>query len=144
MAGENLFKRLVQHLVDFEEQIDDLIDIYYPATHPAAIAEREKVKGLMTTYVREVERLLELRDQLPAEELPFVTIGSRVQLCDRADGQVHQYEVFMPVTLPNAADAVSCFSPLGRNLLLKKKGDVVQVHAPGGVFSYQVQAIKYA
>jgi transcription elongation factor GreA len=38
---------------------------------------------------------------------------------------------------------ISISSPIARALISKEVGDIAEVHAPGGVKSYEVMAVRY-
>lgn len=37
---------------------------------------------------------------------------------------------------------ISYLSPVGKSLLLRKVGDVIEVKAPGGIFHYKIKSIR--
>jgi transcription elongation GreA/GreB family factor len=72
----------------------------------------------------------------------IVSVGSRVHIRDIESGEREAYTL----TRPNDADVrlhrISTLSPLGRALYGERSGRVVDVHAPGGVFLVEIEAVE--
>jgi transcription elongation factor GreA len=72
----------------------------------------------------------------------IVTLGSRVHIRDIESGEREVYTL----TRPNDADIrlnrISTLSPIGKALYGGRPGHVVNVHAPGGVFLVEIEAIE--
>jgi len=72
----------------------------------------------------------------------IVSVGSRVYIRDIESGEREVYTL----TRPNDADIrrhrISTLSPIGRALYGGRHGHVVEVHAPGGVFLIEIEAIE--
>lgn len=73
-----------------------------------------------------------------------VSVGSRVHIRDIESGEREVYTL----TRPNDADVrqhrISTLSPIGRALYGERRGRVVDVHAPGGVFLFEIEAVEQA
>ncbi len=67
-----------------------------------------------------------------------VAIGTRVSLRDLDTGEEMEYTVVGSAEADPAALRISNESPVGKAILGKKKGDVVEVHAPGGLIRLQI------
>ena len=78
---------------------------------------------------------------LQTYEEQIVSLGSRVHVRDIETGERDVYTL----TRPSAADIrhnrISTVSPIGRALYGERPGHVVEVHAPGGVFLVEIEAI---
>ncbi len=74
--------------------------------------------------------------------VPFVTVGSEAVLLDLEDESREDYCVVSPEAFELEGNDVSFFSPIGKKLLLKKPGELVEIKAPGGVTRYRVLEIR--
>lgn len=73
--------------------------------------------------------------------LPFVLIGSEVDLQDLDYDETIKLRIVLPMQNKDGDDA-SCLSPIGISLLLKKVGEEVAVQTPGGVLRYRVNSVS--
>ncbi len=69
-----------------------------------------------------------------------VTIGSTVHI--EVNGSEHQFTIVGEWEADPAAKKISHESPLGKALMGRKVGDVVEVEAPAGKISYKVNQVK--
>ena len=140
--SQNVYESLVRHLAEAGENKSKLFDQYFPGPSK----ERSHFEDLYDEYIRRVESLLKNADRSQAAkcELPFVTIGSRVNVRDLTDQEVISYRIVSPYRIDIGNGDVSCLSPVGKSLMLRKVGDEVTVNAPGGSFSYKVLSIQYS
>jgi transcription elongation factor GreA len=71
-----------------------------------------------------------------------VTLGSKVELKDSENGDVHKYQIVGSAEADPANDKISNESPVGQAIIGKKKGDSVTVPVPSGrVLEYLVLSI---
>ncbi|MDI6901223.1 MAG: transcription elongation factor GreA [Anaerosomatales bacterium] len=71
-----------------------------------------------------------------------VTLGSKVELRDVSDGEVHRYQVVGSASAEPTHDRISNESPVGQAIMGAKKGDIVSVSTPrGSVIEYEVVRI---
>ncbi|HHX73322.1 MAG TPA: GreA/GreB family elongation factor [Firmicutes bacterium] len=140
--SETIFTSLVRQLAELEAGKSKLLEQYFP--EPSQ--ERDAFEALLEKYVHHLEGLLQ--DQKDRErvngEVPFVTIGSAVEVVDAEAEEVFKYRIVNPEKVNPVAGDISYLSPVGKSLLLKKVGDEVTVKAPGGVFRYRIKAIEWA
>ncbi|NLM51754.1 MAG: GreA/GreB family elongation factor [Firmicutes bacterium] len=136
-----LFENLVKQLVELEEGKSKILQQYFPA---GQTTERYEFETLIDNYIKKVEQFInENKDkQTGCNEVPFVTIGSEVEIEDLADHASFTYRIVSPDQEKLSADDISYLSPVGKSLLLKKVGDVIEVKAPGGVFNYRIKSVK--
>lgn len=136
------FDSLVKHLVDIEEKKNSIIDEYFP--EPSK--KRDELKKLFDTYIKQVEQLITSVSKAGSSKnnyLPFVTIGSEVEVQNLDNNEVYKYRLVSPFQNDtDSFDGVSYLSPVGRALLLKKVNDEVVVNAPAGVFNYKIKSVK--
>jgi len=70
-----------------------------------------------------------------------VAIGSRVRLRDLELGEEFEYTVVGSAEADPSAQRISNESPVGRALMGRKVGDVVEVEAPVGTLKYEIVGI---
>ena len=71
-----------------------------------------------------------------------VQIGNLVKLHDEEFDEDVEYTIVGSTEVNLAENKVSNESPIGRALLGRKKGEVVEVDAPVGIIKYKILAIK--
>jgi regulator of nucleoside diphosphate kinase len=84
--------------------------------------------------VTELESLLDEALVVPSIEIPadVVTMNSRVALESQADGTTRVLTLAYPAQADAEHGRVAVTSPLGRALIGRRVGDVVEVDLPGG------------
>jgi regulator of nucleoside diphosphate kinase len=93
-----------------------------------------------------------LRDELeralvmPAGEMPHgvVTMGSKVQVRNLADGRIQTFELVYPRQADASMQRVSVLAPLGTALLGNGEGDIVEWQTPGGTRSFRIERVVQA
>ena len=103
---------------------------------------------MVNSYINQIQNVVEDVKMKSKQDkyVPLVIVGSEVTVEDLGSNEQFMFRIVPPFESQrekkNIFD-VSCVSPVGRSLLLKKIGDIVDVEAPGGVFQYEVKSIKY-
>ena len=146
MAGMNIpktvFEVLVKHLVDIEEEKEQLLERYYPDI----TEERDMFRDFIDNYIKQIENYISNAKTTKSAKrsCPFVIIGSIVEIEDLKYNEVERYQIVSPFesNLESGIDAASYLSPVGRALLLKKVKDKVTVETPAGQFTYLIRAIE--
>lgn len=135
---KNAFEKLIKEFTSIEEQKDSLINEYFP--EPSI--QRNDFKQLMKEYIHQVNNFIKniCISSSSKNTIPFVTIGSIVDLHDLEDDQSTKLRIVLPFQNEENYDA-SCLSPFGKVLLLKKIDDKVSVKTPGGIFRYKINCI---
>jgi transcription elongation GreA/GreB family factor len=72
----------------------------------------------------------------------IVSVGSRVHIRDIESGERELYTLTRPSDADIRQYRISTLSPIGRALYGKRAGHVVDVHAPGGVFLVEIEAVE--
>jgi transcription elongation factor GreA len=72
-----------------------------------------------------------------------VVFGTTVDLEDEASGAAVTYQIVGDDEADLKLGLVSISSPIARALIGKEVGDVAEVHAPGGVKSYEITGVRY-
>ena len=97
-------------------------------------------------------RIAKLEEQLSAARVieqdeitsDVVSIGSRVKLKDMDDNKTVEYHIVGSAEANPAEQKLSNESPVGKAILGRKKGEVVEVVAPRGSLKYKIMDIKAA
>jgi transcription elongation factor GreA len=97
-------------------------------------------------------RILELEGKLAAAQIidpskldadGRVVFGATVNLEDQSSGVVVTYQIVGDDEGDLKLGLISISSPIARALIGKEVGDVADVHAPGGVKSYEIMDVRY-
>jgi transcription elongation factor GreA len=101
-------------------------------------------QAFMETRILTLERMLKNARVVDssAMNLNEVGIGSVVVLNDIEFAEKIEYRIVGPAEANVGENRISYESPLGKELLGKKVGDVVHVNAPMGVLQYELLEIK--
>jgi transcription elongation factor GreA len=91
------------------------------------------------------ERLLSAR-VISKKEIAkdVVSVGSKVRLRDMDQNKTFEYHIVGSAEANPAENRLSNESPVGKAILGKKKGEVVEVAAPRGSFKFKILEIKAA
>ena len=69
-------------------------------------------------------------------------MGNTAVLCDTSSGKELSYTLVNPPEANPVKGKISVASPLGKVLLDKEKGQMVEVTAPGGISKYYIKDIQ--
>ena len=90
-----------------------------------------------------LERIIENYELIDKEENPdCVLLGSDVLVKDTKNKKEYKYTILDYVESEPDCGKISISSPIGRALLGKKKGDLVEVRVPAGQIKYKILDIK--
>jgi transcription elongation factor GreA len=73
-----------------------------------------------------------------------VVFGATVEIEDVADGTRSRYQIVGDDEADIKIGKISVNSPIARALIGKGEGDAVDVHAPGGMRSFEIVSVGYA
>ena len=125
---------------------------------PAIIGEADMekldrlVRGLRHSLFRDrqqlesLERILQDAEIRPQARVPRDVIGMNctIRVLD-FDTEIRQsYTLVCPESADILAGRLSVLAPLGMSVLGRRKGDVVEVHVPGGVRKVKVEQVSPA
>ena len=97
-------------------------------------------------------RILEVEGKLAAAQViepaaldaeGRVVFGATVDLEEEASGAAVTYQIVGDDEADLKQGLISISSPIARALIGKEAGDVAEVHAPGGVKSYEIVGVRY-
>ncbi len=96
--------------------------------------------------IAEIESLLARAEIIDPSKLKgdTVTFGATVKLVDEDTDEEKTYQIVGEVEADVKSGRVSISSPIARALVGKKKGDQVEVTAPGGAKSYEILDVRFA
>lgn len=111
----------------------------------------EKAGGGRRRHHREfvaLETDLEFASSVLAKEVPsdVVTMNSTVEICDLDGGEIESFTLAYPEDLDDADIArarMSVLAPLGRALLGRRVGEVVQVAVLAGPRRIRIERLRY-
>lgn len=90
-----------------------------------------------------LEKIIENYELIDKEENPdCVLLGSEVLIKDMKSKKECKYTILDYVESEPDCGKISISSPIGRALLGKKKGDLVEVRVPAGSIKYKILDIK--
>ena len=96
-------------------------------------------------------RIIELEDKLSRADVidtaklsgEVVRFGARVKLVDVESEKTTEYRIVGPDEADIQQGTISVSSPMARALIGKRAGDEVQVKAPAGLRSYEIEAVSW-
>src|SRR5574344_208877 len=112
-------------------------DLSENAEYDAAKNEQARVEGLIKEleYKLEHSRIMDIKKDA-------VSIGSTVTVQYVDDNETDEYKIVGSLEADPFNNKISNESPIGKSILGKKVGDIIDVSSPNG--SYQVKIIKIA
>jgi transcription elongation factor GreA len=103
-------------------------------------------QALLERRILQLEERLRSARVIDTSDIPsdVVSVGSRVKVKDLDHGDVDEYEIVGSAEADPANSRLSNESPVGRAVLGRKKGDVVEVAVPAGALRLEILAIEAA
>ena len=111
-------------------------DLSENADYDAARAEQAEVEG----RIKELEYMLENAKIIQKESSHIVGLGSTVTISYVDDDDEEVYSIVGSMEADPFENKISNQSPLGKAIIGKKQGDVLDVSSPTG--SYQIKIVK--
>ncbi|OAB34885.1 transcription elongation factor GreA [Paenibacillus macquariensis subsp. defensor] len=101
-------------------------------------------QSFMETRIKILEKMITKATVIDAVslDLSVVSVGSIVVLNDVEFSEKIEYQIVGPSEADVLENKISYESPLGKELLGKKIGDVINVTAPVGIIKYELLEIK--
>lgn len=101
-------------------------------------------QSFMETRIMILEKMITKAKVIDTQslDLSVVSVGSLVVLNDVEFSEKIEYQIVGPSEADVLDNKISYESPLGKELLGKKIGDVINVTAPMGVIKYELLEIK--
>ena len=108
-------------------------------------AAREQ-QGFIEGRIKEIEGKLSHANVIDVTTLPRtgkVVFGATVVLADEEAGREVRYQIVGEDEAEAREGRISITSPIGRALIGKEGGDVVDVQTPGGIKSFEIVEVMY-
>lgn len=137
---KDAFEYLVQHLVDMETAKSHILTDYFQAP----TKERAEFEALIGKYIEQMDALIKRSRAADKAEnsLPFVTIGSEVEVEDLDSREHYTFRIVNPSEVSIGSGDVSYLSPVGKSLLAGRTGTKVKVKVPDGTINYEIKSIR--
>jgi len=101
-------------------------------------------QGKLYSKIAEIKNLIENAEIVKAsEKTDVVGMGSKITLLDVEMKENITYEIVGSQEADPAMQRISDDSPLGKNLMDKKVGDIIKVDAPIGEVEFKLLKIEY-
>lgn len=144
----HVYNAILSHLVGIEEGRDEIVNEFYDDSSEM----RENFMHFLDNYTDKLDELVrsvQIVDKPSREKLkllnflPYVIIGSIVELEDLNNNSTKVYRIISPYESRGSKDELSYVSALGRELMLKKPGDIIRAQIDSEVYLYCVKVIRY-
>jgi len=111
-------------------------DLSENAEYDAAKEEQASIES----RIDEIEKILKNAEVFDDEttEAGTINIGCTIKIKDLEDGEIEEYKLVGSTESNSLKGKISNESPVGRALVGKKTGDVVDVETPVGVLKYEI------
>lgn len=129
-----------KEVADRIKQAIDFGDISENSEYDDAKNEQAFIEGRILTLEKQLRNARIIDDSELSTE--FVSLGSTVVLKDMELGDTLEYEIVGSMEADPADKKISNESPVGKALLGKKIGDIVEVEVPAGILQYQILEIR--
>ena len=137
---QQLEKELHHELPREIQRAREMGDLRENAEYQAAL-ERQ---GLIQARLAQLRKMVSELAAIPVDQFPRdrVALGSRVRLVDLDSGETVTYELVLSEEADFSRGRVSVNSPIGRGLLGHRKGDEVEIRAPSGSRSFEMEELQ--
>lgn len=136
---DNLKKRSHELVVEIQRAAADK-DFRENAPLQYAREERGHVEG----RIKELEQTLKSATIIREKKEPAhkSSIGDGILVCDLASGEECRYIIVDPREVNAAKGKISTASPLGKALLGRINGEIIEITVPAGKLRYQIKRIE--
>ncbi|NPV90543.1 MAG: GreA/GreB family elongation factor [Firmicutes bacterium] len=135
-----VFEGLIQHLADMDEVKSGKDNRCFPRH----LIENGNLSEFLEAYLSTLENTLGniSTSEEATNDFPLVIIGSQIEIEDLDEGGIFKHRIVPPFQSKVIPDDISCLSPLGRALLLKSVGDLIEVNVPMGKVKYRIVSVR--
>jgi len=111
----------------------------------APLAAAREQRGHLEGRIRELEETLKAATIINKEQKSTakVSIGDSLVLCDLASGEELRYMIVNPREVDPTQGKISSASPLGKALIGRGEGEIVEIAAPVGKLRYQIKQVEH-
>ncbi|MEH7106687.1 GreA/GreB family elongation factor [Bacillus sp. JJ1764] len=129
----------LQQLGFIDENIKELTNLYLSST-----PVQERMKHFFNLYALELEELLKRNHKKSIITVfPKVFIGTKVTIKYDDDDETEDYVICFPDASDPDQGLISFMSPVGRQLLLKEKGEKIALKIPSGEIAVSINEISF-
>lgn len=115
-------------------------DLSENAEYDAAKDEQRDIEA----RIEELEKILKNAEVVDSDEVDTkkINIGCEIRLLDKTAKEEYSVKLVGSTEANSLKNKISNESPMGRELMGKKVGEIAAVEAPSGVFKYKILEIK--
>lgn len=124
-------RREIAERLEFAKSLGDLSE---NAEYQSAREEQAETEDRIV----QLENLLKISEIIATHHTSQVEIGSTLVVKKQSSGEEAKYQIVGPEEVDIAAGKISYLSPLGSELLKKKRGEIVTVITPKGKMAYEI------
>jgi transcription elongation factor GreA len=115
-------------------------DLRENSEYSAALERQGLVRVRLEHIARRLSEISDISlDVIPEDRIGF---GSKVEVRARDDGDTENYTLAFGDMIYIENDEISMASPIGKALLGRRTGDVVEISLPGGALRYEVLSFQ--
>ncbi len=122
------------------KQAKEFGDLSENSEYDDAKNEQAFIEGEIQNLERMLRNAVVIKENDTASNL--VSVGSKVSVRDESNKEEFSYTIVGTAEADPFADKISNESPLGKSLLGKKNGDIVEVSLPIGTARYKILKIS--
>ncbi len=111
----------------------------------APLAAVREQRGYLEGRIRELEEVLKAATIINGAQKSSLktNVGDSIVLCDLASGEELRYIIVDPKEVDPTQGKISIASPLGRALIGRGEGEMVEVTVPAGKLRYQIKRVGH-
>jgi len=144
------YDELEAELADLESKRHELIEEIRRAAadkdfrENAPLDAAREQRGHLEGRIRELEETLKAATIIDEkrEPAPKTGVGDSIILSDLASGEELRYMIVDPREVDPSKGKISIASPLGKALIGRSDGEVVEITAPAGKLRYQIKRVE--
>ncbi len=133
------FESIIKNLVKLEEEQDIVIEYFAKSA-----VERTEIIQIIEKYIKTIDQFIIVANKKFHSDinLPFTTIGCEIEVEDIFNQIRYTYRLIGALEESLTYGDVSFLSPLGKALLLKKTGNIVELNLPTGKTQCKIMSIN--
>ena len=144
------YDELEAELADLKSRSHELIDEIRRAAadkdfrENAPLAAAREERGHVEGRIRELEEILKAATIIDEKREPALKtgIGDRIAVVDLASGDELHYIIVDPREVDPTKGKISIASPLGKALIGRNDGEVIEIAVPAGKLRYQIKRVE--
>ena len=93
-------------------------------------------QGLTELRIKEIEKTLSNCEIVEKKKGQIIEVGSKVRV--NLNGNIYIFEIVSSIEANPIKNKISSESPVGKNLIGKKKGDIIEIKTPVFIAIYKI------